>query len=143
MELKLVRKEFTNESTISELFVDGVKECFAIEDKDRNLNNAMTEEAIKCIKVHGKTAIPEGRYRVVISYSNRFKKYLPEVLGVPGFAGIRIHAGNTAADSEGCILPGKTKAADFVGSSKLAFDALFTKMKKAEKTEKIYLTVCK
>lgn len=142
MELKLIRKEYTENSTIGELFVDGVKECFTIEDKDRKLHCDMSEAEIAKIKVHSKTAIPTGRYKVVISYSNRFQKYLPEVIGVKGFAGIRIHPGNTAADSEGCILPGSTKAPDFVGNSRSAFNALFAKMKKVEKTEKIYLTVC-
>lgn len=141
MEIEVRRIEKTENSTISEIYVNGIKECYAIEDKDRGLLDSMSEEQIRGIKVHSKTAIPKGRYKVVISFSNRFQKYLPELVGVKGFAGIRIHSGNTSADSEGCILPGTTKTKDFVGNSVKAFTALFAKMKKVEKTEKIYITI--
>lgn len=141
MEIEVRRKEFTDISTISEVYVDGKFECFAIEDKDRHLVDTMTEEQIKNLKVHSVTAIPKGRYKVVISFSNRFQKYLPELIGVKGFAGIRIHSGNTSANSEGCILPGLTKTKDFVGNSVKAFTSLFSKMKAVEKKEKIYITI--
>ena len=60
-------------------------------------------------KIKGRSAIPEGRYAVVISYSPKFKAWLPILLGVPNFSGIRIHAGNTAKDTEGCILVGRNR----------------------------------
>ena len=64
-------------------------------------------------KIKGKSAIPEGRYAVVISYSPKFKQWLPLLLGGPEFnkkwSGIRIHAGNSAKDTEGCILVGENK----------------------------------
>ena len=101
----------------------------------------MQLDCIKQIKVHGKTAIPTGRYKVIISYSNRFKKYLPEIVGVPGFLGIRIHSGNSAADTEGCPLVGTTKGIDFIGNSRKAFTPLMAKLKAAEKKEKIYITI--
>jgi hypothetical protein len=55
----------------------------------------------------GRSAIPEGRYAVVITYSPKLEQWLPLLLNVPKFSGIRIHAGNTAEDTEGCILVGK------------------------------------
>lgn len=145
MEIILKRTTFTDNSTIGELKVANPNglgyHAFSIEDVDRELHQTDNLTKIKSIKVHGKTAIPYGRYRVIVSYSNRFKKYLPELLDVPGWAGVRIHAGNTSADTEGCILPGFSKTTDFVGESRKAFDALFKLIKEAEKKEKIYITI--
>ena len=76
--------------------------CHTCEDEDRRLEDGKE-------KVYGKTAIPRGRYRLVTSFSNRFQRVLPEVLDVPGFTGIRIHGGNTAEDSHGCVLVGKVR----------------------------------
>ncbi|MBQ2589846.1 MAG: hypothetical protein II576_11395, partial [Prevotella sp.] len=61
-------------------------------------------------KIKGKSAIPEGRYPVVITYSPKFKQWLPLLVNVPMFSGIRIHAGNDAVnDSQGCILVGENR----------------------------------
>jgi hypothetical protein len=83
------------------------------------------------VKIPGKTAIPRGIYRVVLDYSVRFQRQMPHILDVPGFEGIRIHSGNTAADTEGCILVGLTKANSFIGQSRIAFDRLFDSLEKA------------
>lgn len=112
--LLLVRHPTQPTYTVGVLYVGGARFCYTIEDKVRTGP-----------KVHGKTAIPVGRYKVVLSYSNRFKKVLPELLNVPGFSGIRIHPGNTAADTDGCILPCDNKpVGGFGGNSKAAFNRL-------------------
>jgi hypothetical protein len=134
MELQLKRKEFTDNSTIGELAVNGVSECFILEDKDRKLETGAK-------KIHGLTAIPRGRYEIVITFSNRFQQYLPLLLSVPQYEGVRIHSGNTSANTEGCLLPGTTKSKDFVGGSRDAFQRLFSKLKKVEKKEKIFITI--
>ena len=134
MEIKLVREVFTETSTIGSLYINGVFECFTLEDKDRKLESGGQ-------KVYAKTAIPRGKYNVVNSFSNRFQKYLPEIQNVPQFAGIRIHPGNTADHSEGCILLGSTKAKDFIGNSKVAFAAFFKKIQAVEKKEKITIEI--
>ena len=141
MELVLVRSTKTEQSTISELYVNGAYECFILEDVDRGLTHAMPLSEIQAKKVHGKTAIPIGRYEIAITFSNRFKKYLPLLLSVPGYDGIRIHPGNTAVDTEGCLLPGDTRNPDMVLNSKKAFTALFDKLQTASGKEKIFIDI--
>jgi Family of unknown function (DUF5675) len=87
------------------------------------------------------TAIPEGVYVVTVSFSARFQRLLPDVHDVPNFTGVRIHSGNTDADTEGCILVGQTTAPDFVGNSRAAFNRLFTQIQAAAQREKILLEV--
>jgi len=84
-------------------------------------------------KAWGETAIPYGKYKVVISYSPKFKRRLPFIKDVPGFKGIRIHTGNKAKDTEGCILVGQTMRTDWVGQSRKAFEKLFKKLDMAYK----------
>lgn len=129
MNLRVLRKTFTEESTIGELSVNGAFECFTLEDK------------VRAVKIHGKTAIPAGIYEVTITFSDKFKKPLPLLMNVPNFAGIRIHSGNVAADTEGCILVGKTKSANAIGSSRVAFKSLFAKIEVALKKEKVFIEV--
>ncbi len=141
MELRVKRTDFTDESTIGELYINDKLAMYTLEDFDRGLKDDMPIEGIQAIKVHSLTAIPTGRYQLVMSFSNRFQKYLPEILGVKGFAGIRMHTGNKAADSEGCILVGKTKTKNFISGSKIAFEGLLKEIQRVEKKEKIYITV--
>ena len=105
--LKRIAKKETY--TIGKLYIDGVYFCDTIEDKDRGLNQTMSINDIKKKKIYGETAIPTGSYSLVIDYSNRFKRRMAHILNVPGYEGIRLHKGNTAKDSLGCIIVGKNK----------------------------------
>jgi hypothetical protein len=118
MKLEVKRKIFTDKSTIGELFIDGVFECYTLEDVVR-----------QGPKVFGKTAIPTGTYKVIVNMSNRFKRLLPLLIGVSEFEGVRIHPGNTDADTEGCILLGRVKGDNAIYNSKLAFNPFFDKIK--------------
>lgn len=129
MELRLVREHFTETSTIGRLFVDNVFECYTLEDR------------VRPVKVKGTTAIDKGRYEVVVTFSNRFRKKMPLLVDVPNFAGVRIHAGNTHKDTEGCILVGTSRAVDFIGGSKLAYVALLPKLQRACDAGKVYLEI--
>ena len=93
-------------------------------------------------KVKGRSAIPEGRYAVVISYSPKFKQWLPILLGVPKFEGIRIHAGNTAKDTEGCILVGQNREVGKVLDSRKWLNELKQKIVEAkDRGEAVWLTI--
>ncbi len=125
MNLTLKRINFSPFSTIGELSVDGKWECFTLEDCDRALENPANK------KIPGETAIPRGRYQVVINHSSRFGRLMPRLLEVPQFEGILIHPGNLAVDTEGCILVGRVKGVDRILESRLAFDSLFTELNAA------------
>ncbi|RRB11517.1 DUF5675 family protein [Larkinella knui] len=141
MELTVVRKFFTDISTISEYSVNGIVTGFFLEDRDRGLSTETPLLQIKQIKVFGKTAIPVGRYEIAVNFSNKFKKFLPLLVNVPGFDGIRIHVGNFEADTLGCLLPGTDRQKDMVLNSKKAFNALFSQLMAVIKKEKIFITI--
>lgn len=145
MNIRLIRKFFSEESTIGELYVNDVFQGHILEDKDRGLGASMTLEEIRNLKIHGRTCIPYGTYEIVVSYSNRFKKYLPLLINVPGYLGIRIHPGNKAIHTEGCLLPGEysPNVPNMVTRSLITFDALFKLIKSVEKKEKITITITK
>jgi hypothetical protein len=98
---------------------------------------------VRDVKIKAITAIPYGKYEVIINFSNRFQKYMPLLLNVPNYEGVRIHPGNTKNDTEGCILVGNSKSLNFIGGSRVTFASLFTRMKKIEKKEKIFINITK
>jgi hypothetical protein len=121
VKLLLDRKEYDKDSTLGDLYLDGVFECVTLEDQVR-----------EGPKVKGETAIPEGTYEVLLTHSPRFKRTLPLLVDVPGFDGIRIHPGNTADDTEGCLLVGENvsnvSGKPFLIHSRAAFDRLYQKL---------------
>lgn len=127
--------------TIGKLYINDQYFCDTLEDTDRGLIQSMTEQQIGSKKVYGETAIPTGTYRIIISYSNKFKKQMPLLLNIPGFAGIRIHSGNTEKDSLGCILVGKNKAVGKVLESRDTYSKLFSILQEANKKETIKITI--
>lgn len=112
--------------------------CDTMEDKVRN---KITVALNAFVKVFGKTAIPYGTYEIVRSYSNKYKKILPLLLNVPHFEGIRIHSGNTAEDSDGCILPGFNTVKGKVTDSRNTFKKLDTWIESALKKGKVYIQI--
>lgn len=109
MKVEIRRRWFTEESTIGEVYIDGKYVAFSLEDRVRSGP-----------KVKAKTAIPLGKYTVKWVLSPRFQKYTWRILGVLGFTGILFHAGNTAADTEGCILLGMEKGVNCIKRSREA-----------------------
>lgn len=88
------------------------------------------------------TAIPEGRYPLVMTKSMRFKKWLSLILGVPGFSGVRIHTGNTAKETQGCILVGENIKVGMVVNSRIWLQRLIVKFIHArDKDEAVYITI--
>ena len=140
MILTLRRIAFKESYTIGKLYVDGNYFYDTVEDKERGLDNSMKVYEIKKKKVYGETAIPYGTYKVSITYSPRFKKNLPLVEGVKGFEGVRIHSGNTAKDSLGCIIVGKNKKVGMVLDSRATMEKL---MKVLNTKENIWLIIRK
>lgn len=113
MTLRLLREPSALEATMGLLLIDGRWFCWTVEDVVREV----VGQPVASWKVPGATAIPCGQYSVQVTMSARFKRPLPLVSGVPGFDGIRFHRGNTAKDSEGCIIVGATRGPAFVGQS--------------------------
>ena len=134
MEMTLTRIAKRKTYTIGCLAIDGAYFCDTLEPAWRDLK--------KKHKVKGRTAIPEGRYPVVITWSPKFGQWLPLLLHVPLFEGIRIHAGNTPADTAGCILPGENRKEGHVLNSTLYVRLLKQLIVEAkERGEGVWITI--
>lgn len=139
MEIAAKRRPSFQGATLGEMFIEDVHECYTLEDEVRDGD-----------KVYGKTAIPAGRYKVIINRSNRFSRlaghdvFLPLLLDVPGFEGVRIHSGNKHEDTEGCILVGQAIGIDnaTITYSRAAMDELQPKIQDAlNRGEEVWLTI--
>ncbi len=116
MKLELKRVHGTIGYTHGELFIDEEYFCETIEDQERE------------VKLAGQTAIPLGTYEFVVNMSMRFKRLMPLLLKVPNFEGVRIHSGNTAFDTEGCILVGKALSEGFISRSRETYIELMRRI---------------
>lgn len=154
MKLLLDRKYKKSTYTIGRLFLNDEFFCNTMEDKDRGLKQTMSIGQIAGIKKKSVTAIPSGTYNIrmdIMSPKYSTKPWyvqncnnarMPRLENVPGFEGILIHPGNTAADSEGCILVGVNDVQGMITKSKETFIRLYNKMYNAHKKgEKISITI--
>lgn len=140
MKITLKRIALKDTYTIGKLYIDGEYFCDTLEDKVRDLNkNGVFDNGEK--KIYGETAIPYGTYNVKWTYSNKFKKYMPLIENVPSFAGIRIHSGNTNADTQGCVLVGENKAIGKVLNSKNTVNKLYPIIQKACKNGSVTIEI--
>lgn len=129
MELRLDRETFTVDSAIGKLYLNSIFLCYTLEDK------------VRPVKIAGATAIPAGRYEVILSFSNRFQQQMPLLLNVPNYDGVRMHWGNYASDTDGCVLVGTARGVNSIGNSRVAYSKLMAALKKATKNEKIFITI--
>ena len=151
MKLKIWRKWPKKDYTIGVFYISGKRLCNSLEDTDRGLVQSMPTGKINQLKTWGKTAIPKGTYKVILSVSPKFsnrswaKKYdglIPEILGVKGFSGVRIHPGNTAGDTDGCPIPGDNTAVGKVtNSTKRYYELMGALMPVWEKGEEITIEI--
>ena len=130
MEIEVKRIFKGKDYTIGKMYLNGEYFCDTLEDTVRDL------KVVK--KIYGETAIPEGRYRVEMTYSPKFKRILPLLLKVPFFEGIRIHSGNSADDSLGCLLVGENKVKGKVINSRKTEDKLTDILRKEKE---IWITI--
>ena len=133
MELILKRTRFRDTITTGQLYVDGAYFCFTLEDKVREVPN----QPVETWKVWGETAVPSGLYKITLEDSPRFGPETITLNNVPGFSKIRIHAGNTQMDTEGCIIVGYRVRDDGViipGTTRACVTDLKQLIRKADQT---------
>lgn len=128
-ELYLDRIYLAPTYTIGKLKVEKLFFCDTLEDTFRK------------IKIKHETCIPSGRYEIIMTLSTRFKRIMPLLLNVPGFDGIRIHSGNDAGDTSGCILTGDNTIKGKVTGSKIKTDLLYSKIEAALQIGKVFITI--
>jgi hypothetical protein len=142
MNLEIVRKIFTDESTVGDFLIGGVRYYYSLEDKDRQRQeDGSIIPWTRDLKVYGETAIPYGRYEVITNFSARFKTVMPLLINVQDYEGVRIHSGNTDENTEGCPLIGFTKADNFIGQSKKAFEDFMPRLVAALKKGKLFIII--
>ncbi len=137
MKLNVVRTQFGEEATNGLLFIDGVFECYTLEDQYQK------------VKVMHETCIPEGTYQIKLrneggfssrylqKYGDEFHKGMLHIQDVPGFEWILVHQGNTDLHTSGCLILGDTQQdldkskRGFIGNSKDAYKKMYPKVRDA------------
>lgn len=140
MKLTLKRIALRPTYTIGKLYIDDVYFCDTIEDTVRDTNKSGKFDNGEQ-KIKGKTAIPYGTYEIKWTYSPRFKKYTPQLMNVPSFEGIRVHAGNTSADTEGCLILGENKQVGKVLNSRATINKFYPIIKEACSNGKVTIEI--
>ncbi len=134
-EWTLLREPTFLDATLGSIYINGHWACWTLEDSIREVIG----QPVETWKIDGRTAIPAGRYRLVIAPSKRFGRDTPRLLNVPGSQGILIHPGNRAVDTRGCILPGNTRGPNWVGESRPAYETIFKRIQSAQ--DEVWLTI--
>lgn len=140
MKLTLKRIALRPTYTIGKLYIDDVYFCDTIEDTVRDTNKSGKFDNGEQ-KIKGKTAIPYGTYEIKWTYSPRFKKYTPQLMNVPSFEGIRVHAGNTSADTEGCLILGENKQVGKVLNSRATINKFYPIINEACSNGKVTIEI--
>lgn len=148
MEIKIERRWFTEKTTIGELYIDGVFECFTLEDRSRfpvkpsEMSDAEYLDLVERLKVQNVTAVPPLRYALYIGFSEHFQRMMIHIQSVPGYCGCEIHSGNRDTDTDGCVLVGKKRSVDLITESLFAYGAFFAKVNGAiRRKEQAWLTI--
>ena len=135
MLLELHRDTMLDTATMGTIAIDGKIQCHTLEDVDRHLESGGK-------KLYGNTAIPRGTYEIIVDYSQRFKRLLPRLLLVSNFEGVRIHPGNTADDTEGCILVGMRRRGNMILDSRKAFEPLHDRIRdELQQGNKVFIRI--
>ncbi len=140
MKLTLKRIALRPTYTIGKLYIDDAYFCDTLEDTVRDTNKSGKFDNGEQ-KIKGKTAIPYGTYEIKWTYSPRFKKHTPQLMNVPSFEGIRVHAGNTSADTEGCLILGKNKQVGKVLNSRATINKFYPIIKEACSNGKVTIEI--
>lgn len=140
MKLTLKRIALRPTYTIGKLYIDDAYFCDTLEDTVRDTNKSGKFDNGEQ-KIKGKTAIPYGTYEIKWTYSPRFKKYTPQLMNVPSFEGIRVHTGNTSADTEGCLILGENKQVGKVLNSRATINKFYPIIKEACSNGKVTIEI--
>lgn len=129
MKIEVIRDTKAPTFTLGKFYIDGKQEYFVCED------------AVRAEKIKYETAIPSGKYQVLVTPSERFGRLMPILKDVPGFTGVRIHSGNFAGDTAGCLLIGMQRLPNGVGLSREAFNDFFPRLLRGLDEGKVWLTI--